>query len=249
MMPGYTAASVRSYLREHFISLDDLAKKAGLKRGQVLNLIEYHCIPKASYTVSETQTISSDVFGAALLVEKPTEQYFPLSEVSWIRRAQQFPETMPLEDIARNLKAAFRSEYREAIVCLAREKGLNPRKIFTADGSVNEAVLERYFEDTWQEWRNGTYGVCVRQADSVERIAKKQIAVQDLEQLTHGGAKDTFTGAEIARVRDAIMNFDDIAMPFAPHDVAISSRQRLVNQVRPRLKKVDSALTATPPVQ
>ena len=243
-MPEWTYADVYKYLGQQYASIEWLAERSGLPLRQVEQLIQAKCIPGPSYEVFETTEISAFTSDQpAQLTRKSISRHFSPFVMSWIDRAKPLLASMPLPDLREHLKQQFRDEYRDGV----RKNGgqqLNYKGLFDSGGTLNETRFSEHFEQTWNHWWNGTWGICVIQSDSFDRIALKQIAVERLVQLTEDGKKQSFSEEEAYATRTAIAMYEEIVLPFSRHDHQDSSRWRLIDNVLPRLGAGNGLISA-----
>jgi hypothetical protein len=81
----------------------------------------------------------------------------------------------------------------------------------------------------WEHFLAGTYGLCTT-TGLPEQIAAKESAVITIKSM----CERVLTDAEREILRIAVNQLDAASAPFAPHEVARSSRRRLVDEVRER---------------
>lgn len=234
-MPKWTSEDVYEYLKQQYVTIDWLAERSGLTAQQIDELVREKCIPGPSYEIFETAEV------AAFTSNNPTElarktigRHFSPSVLAWIDRAKPLLAGLRGPELREHLKRQFLGEYREGLVKNAAQQ-INYRGLFDGDGTLSESRFQDHFEQTWNHWWNGTWGICVIQSDSFERITRKQIAVERLIQLTEDGKKLSFSEVEAFATKMAIAMYEEIVPPFSRHDHRDSSRLRLVENVLPRL--------------
>jgi len=235
-MTTYTMKQVYEYLGEHFVHIDVLSRQSGLSVEQLEQLIEHQCIPAASYEIVNSRSVRAHVNGAFSLKEALLDRYFAPSVMAWIERAKPYLSQMSLPEVALKLKSDFTCDLKLAISQACKAYAFTP-EILRKNGDLDEAGFEEYAQSAWSHWAKGTYGVCVINADCAERIAMKQLIVEQLSLLTDEGDKAAFDTHESQEVFRMIQLYNQYAMPFSPHDVEGSSRQRLVNNILPRIEK------------
>jgi hypothetical protein len=88
-----------------------------------------------------------------------------------------------------------------------------------------------YLQSEWQHFLAGTYGLCTHDG-LPEAIAEKEAAIANIKSVIENRSEHALTGDEKLYLRHWVNVLDKASSPFAPHEVARSSRQRLVNDVR-----------------
>jgi Family of unknown function (DUF6058) len=231
----WTNADVNEYLTQQYVSIEWLAEQSGVAVQQLEELVRAKCIPGPSYEMFEATDIGAFTSDHPVqLTRKCISRHFSPFVVAWINRAKPMLASMSLPVLQVHLMQQFRIEYRSGVLKNGGQQ-LNYKKLFDGDGTLNETRFSEHFEQTWNHWWNGTWGICVIQSDSFDRIALKQIAVERLVQLTENGMKQSFTEAEASATRKAIEMYEEIVLPFSRHDHKGSSRWRLIENVLPRL--------------
>jgi hypothetical protein len=90
---------------------------------------------------------------------------------------------------------------------------------------------EEYLIDEWRHFLEGTYGLCTRDG-LPETIADKEVAAANIKGLLDKGGEQVLTAEELLYLRHWVNLLDRASARFAPHEVARSSRRRLVDEVR-----------------
>ena len=101
-------------------------------------------------------------------------------------------------------------------------------------GTLLDCQLKEKAEQTWNDHLNGAYGLCVVNPSSVAAIIEKQIAVRRLASATENGKKQKLSDKEQTEFLVAAKEFDKVAMPFSPADYPLSSRKRLLDDMKAR---------------
>ncbi|MBA3832844.1 MAG: hypothetical protein H0X34_13310 [Chthoniobacterales bacterium] len=213
--------ALTGYLAAYFCSLDDLAYMTESTVAQIEKLIANGFVPRCSYEITSDRQLVSFVFGSIPGASAPMGRYFALSNAVWIRRALALSKGNRLETAQAQFEARFKKKYLGAL------RARSPR------ADTAETNWQDQLGNTLKHFRAGTYGLCVRDCVSVDRIARKQTVVEQLERLTAGGTRHDFDASEAREVRLAIIEYNAIAMPFSPLDYSLSSRKRLVADLLP----------------
>jgi Family of unknown function (DUF6058) len=234
-VPEWTNADVYEYLTQQYVSIEWLAEQSGVAVQQLEELVRARCIPGPSYEIFETTEIGAVTSDHPVqLTRICMSRHFSPFVVAWINRAKPMLASMPLSVLQVELMQQFRIEYQNGVLKNGGQQ-INYKRMFDGDGTLNETRFSEHFEQTWNHWWNGTWGICVIQSDSFDRIAQKQIAAERLVQLTEDGMKQSFSEAEVNATRKAIAMYEEIVPLFSHHDHKGSSRWRLVENVLPRL--------------
>jgi hypothetical protein len=217
-----SANEVQSYLDRHFVSLEQLAPAAGETPSAARDLVEAGCVPRPSYVVSGDGALATAVFGRLPGSAQLPGDYYPPAGAAWIRRAARIRAQAggDLLEAAAAVSHTFIARYREAL----REFDDD-----TDQGDVDALAGE--VEGTITHWRSGTYGVCTRHPVDERAIARKQVAQLRLARLANDGHRSAFSQVEVAKLREAMAEYDAAAMPFSPANYPQSSRKRLVDDV------------------
>lgn len=108
---------------------------------------------------------------------------------------------------------------------------------FKAD--LADAGLQARFDSMWSYFLDGTYGLCVAHPTSVRAIAHKELLQEELVALTNNGTRRDFSAAERRQVLVTIAAYDTACMPFSPLDYPLSSRKRLIDDLRAALNELE----------
>jgi hypothetical protein len=163
-------------------------------------------MPRPSYRLRIDVGCES-FFGAH--TEQVAVDYYAEGYAAWLALATIFAG----EDEARS---HFIQRYRARLVQLAAD-GIAPGS--TAFGD------DAHLRAEWEAFLQGTYGLCSA-SGLPEDIAAKEAATAVIRELTEAGDADRDL------LRKAVDLLDRAAAPFAPHEVARSSRRRYVDEVR-----------------
>ena len=77
--------------------------------------------------------------------------------------------------------------------------------------------------------------MCVAHPDCEAAIARKEVLQEKLVALTDNGSTSSYPNDKAQQILDLIDAFAQSAMPFSPVDYALSSRKRLVDDLRQRV--------------
>jgi len=93
-------------------------------------------------------------------------------------------------------------------------------------GPVDDITTETHLAAEWRHFLDGTYGLCTV-SGLPEDIAAKELAIALIRETAGAPAL-----ADPDRLRRTIDLLDKVSSPFAPHEVALSSRRRYVDDMR-----------------
>lgn len=195
------------YLESRFVAREQMlacCDAVTLERLQMARLM-----PQPSYRV-RLELGCASFFGEH--AEQVAVDYYASGYAGWLTLMQ----TMHSEAQARTV---FIDRYRARLAALAAE-GLIP--------SDPEFGGEAHLQAEWNAFLDGTYGACTT-SGLPEEIAAKEAAVALIRELTAAVDLDDI---QRKRLRRAVDLLDRAAAPFAPHEVARSSRRRYVDEVR-----------------
>jgi hypothetical protein len=97
--------------------------------------------------------------------------------------------------------------------------------------AAEDLMSDAHIAAEWQHFLDGTYGLCTR-SGLPEDIAAKEAAIVLIRAMTALAARQGLDEEERGRLAGAVDLLDAASAPFAPHEVARSSRRRYVDEVR-----------------
>lgn len=201
-MGDVTAEQTQAYIDAYYITLPDLARRAAVSEARVLEFVENRCIPPHSYEVrGETTCINS--FGAYALPSVPRLYYHPRL-VDWIDRASSLAERQDLPAVAARVKADFEADI---------DRALAGRPMPWPDGTTT----------VWAYLMDGTWGLCLKTL-TVPDLVQKELARATIARIEKASAGRSITSQERFELEEAVALYDDVALPFSPHELGESSR-------------------------
>jgi hypothetical protein len=200
------------YLGQYLLSRSSLLRAASIDDAELSRLQQLGAVPQPSYRLSVNIDCAS-FFGKH--VEHANMEYYAAGCAAWIDSVRAGGQ--PPEDI-------FVRRYR------ARLAELQAKGFGSGDVKLN-AGLDQHLRSEWNFFLDGTYGLCTR-SGLPEDIAAKELAVAIIKELTEAPGERVLTVGEISYLHRAVDLLDESSAPFAPHEVARSSRRRLVDEVR-----------------
>lgn len=210
-MSDVTAQQAQDYIEaQGYLGLRALADRAGTTPEQVRAFEQAECIPAASYEVAGEVTFTSS-FGRYALPVEPRRYYHP-SVVEWLQRAMALADGRDLGEVARAVRAAFDSDFDAAL------RGAPPP---WSDGA----------DYAWAYMTDGTWGLCLKDVSIAGLLAKEQ-ARATIRRLVQPEPDHRLSEAERRELEQALSDYERVALPFSPHEVAESSRAREIQPAR-----------------
>lgn len=198
-----------SYLNSHFFTTDQLLERCGIGAAQLEQLRQRRIMPNPSYRIR--LDIGCDSFFGPH-AEEAAVDYYAKGCAAW------FVQTAGLDNEAK-ARTLFVDRYRKRLDDLAGS-GIAP-----GDPSFGDPSR---LDEEWNSFLAGIYGACTV-SGLPEDIAAKEASISVIRALTEGRAVDQ---ADLPRLRQAVDMLDSVCAPFAPHEVARSSRRRYVDEMR-----------------
>ncbi|MEM7168816.1 MAG: DUF6058 family natural product biosynthesis protein [Pseudomonadota bacterium] len=211
-----------SYLYSNFFEERDFAEAVGLSPTELNALFIKRILPGASYRLDLDIRSSSFV---ANHQRQDAYRFHLKGHLDWVKAIQRL--SLESESGAR---AYFEARYglaKSTFLCGSlgcRLDALAPEVIAAFDADRAEA--------TWVNFLAGVYGVCTRDGQP-ESVFLKQAAVDFVDHLI---ALDRIeeTAQHLPLLHELVDFLDGVESDFAPHEVAQSSRQRCIVDVRTR---------------
>lgn len=208
------------YIKENFIESNELCQIADISRQELEKLIEDELIPNASYKVDSTYNISSPLGDEKIVSEE--RKYFPKSIIGIIKRNQELKNSIDSKGI---LKAEFIETFLNS-----HDKKFGYDNILNDDETVDIEKLNLAFEQEWQYYLQGIYGVCTLNATGSE-IAKKEIAVKKLIDFNKKHERKKLTGSDKEILSILNSEFNEVSNLFAPYQREESSRGKYLDKI------------------
>ena len=194
------------YLHQHFLTRAQLLARSGIDDARLDELQQLGMMPGPSYRLRADLACDS-YFGAH--AESHAIDWYAQGYVAWAGLLAALDGPQQAFDV-------FAARYRRRLAQLAAADDL---------GSDAHIAAE------WRHFLDGTYGLCTR-SGLPEDIAAKEAAIALIRELTERGTLRGLDDGERHRLAEAVELLDAASAPFAPHEVARSSRRRYVDDVR-----------------
>jgi hypothetical protein len=200
------------YLNRHFLTREQLLARTGMAGARLDELQQLGMMPRPSYRL-RLDLVCDSFFG----------QHDESHAIDWYAQGYAaWAGLLEALDGPRQAYRMFAGRYRRRLAQLAVDQPLADAEALADEGHIAAE---------WRHFLDGTYGLCTR-SGLPEDIAAKEAAIVRIRALT---APDTPRGldeGERRRLAAAVDLLDLASAPFAPHELARSSRRRYVDEVR-----------------
>ncbi len=226
---------LNNYLAKHYLNETQLTSAAAIRIGELNALIRNGLVPGPSYVVTESGTVSSFVFGDMPAPGATPGRYFHPAQLVWTALARDAVANGDTHDAQTRLKEQFTGKYAAALATLNLTTW-RLRDSFDDQGvPIADGLLART-ENAWKFFLNGTFSLCVANPISEAHIAYKEVLQEKLAQQSENGSKTVFSSQQAEAMRELIDAYAAAAMPFSPVEYPLSSRKRLVEDLRANLR-------------
>ena len=226
-----------TYLAQHYLDETQLAAAAAMTMADIDALIQARLVPAPAYVVDDGGNLCSFVFGAMAAPGARAGRYFPPSQLAWIAVARhalaEGADTAPA-----HLQAQFTARYGAALAALNLTTW-RLRDSFDDSGVPIAEGLRARSDSAWAYFLNGTFSLCVANPMSEAHIAWKEVLQEKLAQQSVNGSKTLLPPAQAQQMHALIDAYAAAAMPFSPIEYALSSRKRLVEDLRANIRVSD----------
>jgi hypothetical protein len=223
------------YLAEHYLNEAQLTSAARLSSEELGTLIRDRLVPAPSYVVSDNGKVSSHVFGEMDAPGSAAGRYFHPSQTVWITRARVAIASAAAHDGEARLKEQFTANFAAALATL----NLTTWRLhdsFDENGApIADGLLTRT-DSAWKYFLNGTFGLCVANPISEAHIAYKEVLQEKLTRQSENGSKTVYPPVQARAMHELIDAYAAAAMFFSPIEYALSSRKRLVEDLRANIR-------------
>lgn len=221
-----------NYLVEHYLDAAQLASAAGLAVEELDAMIGNRLVPAPSYSVAANGTVTSFVFGMMNAPGARPGRYFHPAQLTWISTARG-------HDTEAQMKAHFTANYAAALATL-NDSTWHLADSFDKHGAPIDAGLHARLDTAWTYFLNGTFALCVANPVSAAHIAYKEVLQEKLMILSENGKKLTYAPDQFLAMQELIAAYAAAAMPFSPVEYALSSRKRLVEDLRANMRVTEA---------
>lgn len=200
------------YLRQHFLTREQLLEKTCIAGARLDTLQAAGMMPRPSYRLQLNLACDS-FFGRH--EEGVAIELYAHGYVAWggLLEALDGPQ---------QAYAMFAERYRRRLAQLAVDKLVPYPQDLAGDAHITAE---------WSHFMDGTYGLCTR-SGLPEDIAAKEAAITLIRKWTAAGAPHGLDEEARTQLAAAVDLLDVASAPFAPHELARSSRRRYVDEIR-----------------
>jgi len=216
---------ITSYIKDNYLTIEQLANRSGISLNQIEKLINNNCIPRHSHAVIKQVIFYTEIFGESIFVDEKIFYYHP-SLIKQVVKANQYLGISNFIDVASKMKSDFTNEIREALVEIDDAQQIF-RYCFNDAGDLLADGIEKLMTEHWPYIMDGTYGVCLKEI-SAKNIILKNIAVSILEEWIN--CPNQNKNHLYDRARYAAELYNRVASDFGPHEIFKSTRGRLFNK-------------------
>ena len=196
------------YLNTHFITTDKLLAVTGVERDLLTSLQAEKRMPLASYQIQQSIQCQS-FFGEHAVSE--SIDFYSQGYAFWLGLAVQ-----PSFDV----KQYFFDEYQAELQRLAQQLIPMSDIQFVTD-------LSTHLEREWTHFLDGIYGLCTV-SGLPKDIARKEYTIHLIKSVTQEGEASSLAPHERDLLQSGVDLLDQSSAQFAPHEVARSSRQKFI---------------------
>jgi len=208
------------YIEDNFIESNELCQVSGISRQDLATLIDNKLVPNSSYEIKATYKINSPLGDEKVVSE--VKKYYPKSVISLVQKNKNLNDSSGFKEA---LKTAFIHTFVNST-----NNRFGYDNITEDDGSVNMEQLNLAFEQEWQYYLQGIYGICTLNATGAE-IAKKEIAVKRLIDFNKKHGKTKLSDSDKETLRGLNNEFNDVSNLFAPYQRVNSSRGKYLDKI------------------
>lgn len=206
---------LKTYLQTHFVTKSALAELCEVSVERLDALIAIGAAPQPTYVCGDG-LVCSAVFGALPADTGIEGEYFRPEYARWISIA----DSAPPGDERDALVTALCGELEAALAPALGDPALARQKA--------QAFLPYFFD--------GTFGLCVADPSSGVGIAEKELLQERLVELTANGSRVADTPDKNRQLLALIDAYARSSMPFSPAEYPRSSRKRLVDDLRLKVR-------------
>lgn len=208
-----------NYLYDKYYERSIFCAVANIDSSTLEALEAANLVPKASYILDIDLQATSFVTAHH---ETHKYQFYLKGQIEWL--AQIAAKNISTENAARHY---FETQYGLAIgAFLASELGAKIAKVYPQF----KWGLSDYSE-TWQCFLDGTYGLCTR-TGLPNDIFLKHIYIRFIEFVTEANRPNEIRPELLSLLSEAVVALDVVESDFAAHEIAQSSRQRCIIDIK-----------------
>jgi hypothetical protein len=198
-----TAEAAQAYVDRYYLTLEMLVERTGVTAARIDELAEAGCIPPHTYEL-RGDVVFASAFGENRLPSQP-RRYYHHGEVEWVKKANALAQDHALAEVARIMREGFDREVADAL-----------------DG--REVRWSADWDHPWNYLMDGSWSLCLKEL-SASHLAGKEVARATIARIANADPDHEIDESERAELEAAVAQYDRVALPFAPHEVGVSSRR------------------------
>lgn len=207
------------YIEDNYIEFEEIIKVMNLTSDQLNQLIEDKLIPGVSYIVNSEITISSSLDDSYKSVV--SKKYFSKTILKIIE-----------SNISNNNPEKFKTKFKENL--LSNLKNHKHRtfaygNVFDENRKIDKAKADKAFEEEWDYFCKGIYGICTLQ-NNENAIIEKEIIIKRILDFIENKSSST-TAEEINHLKELNKEFNIVTSYFAPYQRELSSRGKYLDKL------------------
>ena len=207
------------YIEDNYLEVEEIIEIMNLTSDQLNHLIDEKLIPEASYVINSEITISSSLSDNYKIVS--SKKYFPKSILQLIA-----------DNILHHNPEKFKKDFRENL--LSNLKNHNYKtfaygNVFDENGEIDLIKADKAFEEEWNYFCKGIYGICTLESNE-EAIIEKEIAIKRILDFIEAKGT-TITQEERNQLKELNDVFNEYTSSFAPYQRDLSSRGKYMDQL------------------
>jgi len=217
------------YLFSNFVDEKAFARACGLSVDDLHAMIERRLAPRASYGFQVEGLCVSFVSECR---DQGEYRFHLKGHTMWMSSVRRLG--LDSEAQARRYFFARYAAAKDAFFA-----GTLGRQLASVAPDVPVRFDTERVHETWSHFLNGVYGVCTRDGQP-ETIFLKEAGVAFIDRIVDDGPSG-LTADRLRLLEQTVSLLDTVESDFAAHEIASSSRQRCINDVRARFFQARAA--------
>lgn len=209
------------YIEDNYIELENLATLTHFETAEIEKFIVEKLIPSYSYLIHSEIKISSSLNDSHSI--STAKKYFSKNVVSLLNNLKT------AQNNSEEIKQKFRENFIQRLLN-HNTKEFAYQNLFDENNRVDEERLDMAFEEEWQHYNNGIYGICTLNA-SENDIIDKEIIVKKLIKFNQEKENRKLTDSEKEELKNLNAEFNKSTNLFAPYQRATSSRGKYLDKI------------------
>jgi hypothetical protein len=157
---------ITNYLKNNYLTKEQLANRSNIPLIQLEALINNFCIPKHSHEITKQIVFFTDIFGKSVFTEEKIF-FYHTSLIKLAMKASDYLEILNLTDVASKIKSDFVNELRQSLIEIDSAKQVFDY-CFDNDGNLLAEGVEKIMTDighiSWME---------IIQSISINKVCRK----------------------------------------------------------------------------